>query len=102
MALINIESAQRRILETLQKQPIGAGLEILTYKRNRGLSIIRESNDTYWVRERGYRDEERVVGEAELPRVVKTILRRECPRSRKVRIYAVASRDGLGVPRKKL
>lgn len=102
MALINIETAQRRVLEIMKKRPVGTGLEVLTYKRNRGLTIIKESNGTYWVRERGYLEEEWIVDEAGLSKVIKTALKRECPRSRKVRIYTIDSRDELEVPRKKL
>ncbi len=102
MALVNIESAPRRILQILKKQPVNTGLEVLTYKRNRGLSIIKEANDFFWIRERGYFEEEKRVGEGELPKVIKSILKRECPRSRKVRIYSLSSPDEVGSPRKKL
>ncbi len=102
MALINIETAQRRALQMLKKQPVGAGLELLTYKRNRGVTIIKEDHELYWVRERGYLEDEWTVTESELPKLLKGILRRECPRSRKVRLYSVNSRDEVGVKRKRL
>ncbi len=102
MALINIETAQRRALQMLKKQPVGAGLELLTYKRNRGVTIIKEDHGLYWVRERGYLEDEWTVTESELPKLLKGILRRECPRSRKVRLYSMNSRDEVGVKRKRL
>ena len=102
MALVNVESALRRVLEIMKKRPVGAGVEVLTYKRNRGLSIIKESFGIYRVRERGYVCEEIVVREAELPRLIRSILKRECPRSRKVRIYTVDGKADLEHPRKRL
>ncbi len=102
MALINIESAQRRALQTLKKQPLGAGLELLTYKRNRGVIIIKEDHDLYWIRERGYLEDEWTVNGSELPKLLRVILKRECPRSRKVRLYSIKGRDEVGVERKKL
>ncbi len=101
MALINIETALRRVMEQLKKVAAGSGVEVLTYKRNRGLTLIKRKDGMFWVRERGYRDEEYIIQEKELLRTVRGILKRECPRSRKVRIYSISA-ERLNVMRKVL
>jgi len=58
MALVNIESVQKKILEQLKKTPEGQGVEILSYKRNRGISLILTGRESIMVRERGYRERE--------------------------------------------
>lgn len=102
MALINIDDALRRAVSTLKKAQPPAGLELLTYKRNRGVAVTKLEDGTYQVHERGYREEVSVVSERELSRLLKTILKRECPRSRKVRLYHLASAQEAGRPRKTL
>jgi hypothetical protein len=102
MALVNIESAIKKVLNALKKTPPGQGWEILSYKRNRGVAVIKEAEGTFWVRERGYQHQEWQVDERQLPRLLKGIVKREFPRSRKLRIYAVADRNDLGRPRKVL
>ena len=42
MALINIDTAIKRAIQMLRKLSAPQGVEILTYKRNRGVSVIRE------------------------------------------------------------
>jgi len=55
MALINIDTAIKRVLLMVAKIAPPRGVEILTYKRNRGVSIIRLAEDSFLVREHGYR-----------------------------------------------
>ncbi len=102
MSLVNLETSLRRILENLGKTEPPGGLEILSYKRNRGLTIFRFSQDSYQVREHGYREEEWLVSEKELPRLLKTIIKREFPRSRKVRVYNLSGPGEIEQARKKL
>ncbi len=102
MALINIQTAIKRAIQMLAKLESPAGVEILTYKRNRGVSILKKGGGMVSVRERGYHAEEKVVAIDNLGKTLKSIAKREFPRSRKVRIYHLAGPDEEGRERKKL
>ncbi len=102
MALVNIESALRKILNTLKKIDKGGGLEVLSYKRNRGITIIKQGADLYCLRERGYLEQELKCTFRELQRHLKSMMKREFPRSRKVRIYVLNDPSEAGIARKKL
>jgi len=102
MALVNIESALRKIVNTLKKAEPGTGLEVLSYKRNRGITIIKETPDSFYLRERGYLDQEFQCAFRELQRHLKSMMKREFPRSRKVRIYTLTDPSQVGLTRKKL
>ena len=102
MALVNKESALQKVVNALKKSPCYQGVEILSYKRNRGISIIKESEDLYWVRERGYEELESRVTHSDLPRILKSMMKREFPRSRKLRVYQLSSPEDAGIERKKL
>ena len=102
MALVNIESALRKILNTLKKTPVGAGLEVLSYKRNRGITVIKKDGDIFLVRERGYLDQELECTGRELQKQLKSMMKREFPRSRKVRVYVLKDESEAETARKKL
>lgn len=102
MALINIDTAIKRSIQMLKKLSPLQGLEILTYKRNRGVSIVKMDEDLFAVRERGYEENKYSVSFDALPKLLKSISKREFPRSRKVRIYQLASLEEEGMERKKL
>jgi hypothetical protein len=102
MALHNISSTLKKVLNSLKKTPEGQGVEILSYKRNRGISIIREKEGIFYVREHGYNDEVWRIPEERLGKLLKSIMKREFPRSRKLRIYNLSAMDEMNRPRKKL
>lgn len=102
MALVNLETTLQRVCTTLTKLTPPQGLEIFSYKRNRGISILRLDEKTFLVRERGYEEAEFRVSEAGLPKLLKSLMNREFPRSRKLRIYRLSGPDDLEQPRKKL
>ncbi len=70
----------------LKKLPVRGRLELLTWKRDRSLVIVRETEDTVLVREEGFERHEYRVGIARLRKLLKTLLRREFPRSRRIRV----------------
>ncbi len=102
MALINLESALRRALDTLKKFNEGCGLEILSYKRNRGITVLKLSSGNFRLVERGYLDQEVEVSEKQLSRQLKSMMKREFPRSRKVRMYCLNDPSQVGIERKRL
>jgi hypothetical protein len=102
MALVNIDSVLRNLLQKLKKLTPPQGIELLSYKRNRSVAVLLLENDTFLVRERGYRQEEYVVDQAGLQKHLKSLIKYEFPRSRKVRIYQVDDPRQLEKSLKKL
>lgn len=102
MALINIDTAIKRVTQIIGRLQPPQGVEILTYKRNRGVSVIREHGDKVVVREWGYVENHFEIDVADLPKRLKSIAKREFPRSRKVRVYQLAGAGEAGQARKKL
>jgi hypothetical protein len=87
MALVNIDSVIRSLLQKLVKLSPPQGIELLSYKRNRSIAVLLRGDSTFLVRERGYREEEQVVAQADLQKHLKSLIKYEFPRSRKIRMY---------------
>ncbi|MCK5069495.1 MAG: hypothetical protein KAR01_03105 [Desulfocapsa sp.] len=102
MALLNIKTAIKRVQQIVAKLDPPQGVEILTYKRNRGVTIIKIDDDTLSIQERGYEDNTFQVTMGDLGKQLKTIAKREFPRSRKVRVYQLESPYCLGIKRKQI
>lgn len=102
MALVNIQSAIKRVQQIVRKLEPPQGVEILTYKRNRGITIIKIDEETVSIQERGYKEQTLLVEIKDLARQLKSIAKREFPRSRKVRVYQLDSPYCLGIKRKQL
>ncbi len=102
MALLNIQSAIKQVQQIVGKLTPPQGVEILTYKRNRGITIIKIDEETVSVQERGYEENIFQVDLSGLGKLLKTIGKREFPRSRKVRVYQLESPYCLGIKRKQI
>lgn len=102
MALVNIDSVIRALLPKLEKLTPPQGIELLSYKRNRSIAVLLLGDNTFLVRERGYREAEQVVGKAGLQKHLKSLIKYEFPRSRKIRLYQIDTPRDLENPRKKL
>ncbi len=102
MALINIKSAIKRVQQIVARLEPPQGVEILTYKRNRGITIIKIDDETLSIQERGYEEQTFQVTMGDLGKQLKSIAKREFPRSRKVRVYQLDSPYCLGVKRKQI
>jgi type III secretory pathway lipoprotein EscJ len=102
MALINIQSAIQRVCQIVRKLEPPQGVEMLTYKRDRGITIIKIDDTTVSIQERGYEEKTFLVEIKDLTKRLKSMTKREFPRSRKVRIYQLHSPDCPGIKRKQL
>jgi hypothetical protein len=102
MALVNIDSVIRNLLQKLEKLSPPQGIELLSYKRNRSISVLVRGDNTFLVRERGYREEEQVVAKEDLQKQLKLLIKYEFPRSRKIRMYQIDTPMELEKVRKKL
>lgn len=75
------------VLARLDKLPVGHALDLRTYKRNRSVVIHKISEQELTVIEDGFGQETFDISPDKLPKLLKTLLRREFPRSTKVRLY---------------
>lgn len=87
MALVNIETALKDSIRLISKSPINGGIEIMSYKRNRTVALIRLTDKRVLLVEHGYADAETEINYEQLSKKLKSVLKREFPRSRKVRFY---------------
>ncbi len=102
MALVNIDSVLNIVLQKLEKLNQPQGIELLSYKRNRSIAVFLLGDNTFFVRERGYREGEQTIGKAGLAKHLKSLIKYEFPRSRKVRLYQLENHSELEKNRKKL
>lgn len=86
MALINIVSIIQESIRQLKKISAPGGIELLSYKRDRGLALIHQDEEAVLISEYGYLVEDKVVAIDDLGRELKIRIKREFPRSRKVRL----------------
>ena len=87
--MIDKTRAIETVLEKLKKLPVGHYLNLQTYKRNRCLIIVKTGKDDLLVIENGYFNERFVVTMDKLKKLLKTLLKTEFPRSRKIRLHTM-------------
>jgi len=75
MALVNIDSVLHIVLQKLDKLNQPQGIELLSYKRNRSIAVFLLDDNTFLVRERGYREGEQAIGKAELIKHLKSLIK---------------------------
>jgi hypothetical protein len=91
------------VCERLKKLPMGHYLDLQTYKRNRSLLIARMDEGDLLVIENGYFKERFRVRSEKLKKLLKTLLKKEFPRSQKIRLYVMGEFEedqALNVKRK--
>lgn len=94
MAMIDKAAALGVVLGKIKSMEQGHGLELLTYKRDRGVIIRRSGPDTFRVIQNGFekaRYEEPAKG---LRPLLKRLLKKEFPRNNKVRLRSLPPDDG--------
>ncbi len=88
------------VMERLAKLQKGQCLDMRTFKRNRSVAIICTGDDSFTVIERGFHEESWEGLSAEkIKRLLKTLLKREFPRSNKIRLYMLDSFENADVNR---
>lgn len=102
MALINISAIRKKTLAVLAQTSPPGGVELLSYKRNRSIALLLQENGEFLVKERGYLDQEVVSNRNGLPRLLKEMIKREFPRSRKVRLIKFQHPEELERERQKI
>lgn len=87
MALINKDTVLKDCLRQLKKSAPMTGVELLSYKRNRTIAVTRIDGDNYLIKVEGYINDEFVTPDEKLAKTLKIMIKREFPRSRKVRVF---------------
>jgi hypothetical protein len=77
------------VLERLEKLPLGHYLDLKTYKRNRTVIIVKIDEKKLMVIEDGYFKDRFLIKPDKLKKLLKTLLKREFPRSKKIRLYVM-------------
>jgi hypothetical protein len=77
------------VLEKLKKLPVSHYMDFRTYKRNRSLIIAKLSEGDLLVIENGYFKERFRIKPEKLKRLLSTLVKREFPRSHKIRLYVM-------------
>jgi len=85
--MIDIAGAIPTVLTEAKKLAIGAGLDLRTFKRDRSVVIRKVGDDAYSVVEDGFETNRFETAHKGLKKLLKTLLKREFPRSNKIRIY---------------
>lgn len=89
------KSALMAILGTrLKKLPVGHAIDLRTYKRDRSVVIVRVDGERFRVIEEGFEQQEFFVDRDKLDRLLKTLVKREFPRSNKIRLYQLGAYRG--------
>jgi len=77
------------VLERLEKLSLGHYLDLKTYKRNRTVIIVKIDEKKLMVIEDGYFKDRFLIKPDKLKKLLKTLLKREFPRSKKIRLYVM-------------
>ena len=77
------------VCERLEKLPIGHYIDLKTYKRNRTVIIVKIDEKKLLVIEDGYFKDKFLIKSDKLKKLLKTLLKKEFPRSRKIRLYVM-------------
>ncbi|UCD31273.1 MAG: hypothetical protein JSV38_10755 [Desulfobacterales bacterium] len=91
------------VCERLEKLPVGHYIDLKTYKRNRTVIIVKKDENKLLVIEDGYHKDRFVIKPGKLKKLLKTLLKKEFPRSRKIRLYVMGKfndKDALNPKRK--
>lgn len=87
--MINKDKIIEIVIEKLRKLPVEHYLDLRTYKRNRSLLIIKKSEYDFLIIEDGYFQGKHYLKSDKLKKTLKTLLKKEFPRSHKIRLYVM-------------
>jgi hypothetical protein len=87
--MIDKEKILDTVTERLENLPVGHYLDLRTYKRNRSVIIVKQSENNLLVIEDGFSKEKFRINSEKLKKLLTTLLRKEFPRSHKIRLYVM-------------
>lgn len=87
--MLDIGAVIPAVLSRLKKMQPGQGMDLRTYKRDRSVKIVRLEGNLCEVMEDGFTQQRFETNMKGLKKLLKTLLRREFPRSNKVRVSEI-------------
>ena len=93
MVMIDKSSAISTIRQKLKKLPVGHCLDMRTYKRDRSVVIRKEDEENFLFIVNGFSKERITVSVKKIERTLKSLLKKEFPRSNKIRLYDLGNVD---------
>ena len=88
--MIDKANAVETLLGRLKKLPLGHGLDMRTFKRDRGALFVRQGEDSFLVVQDGFEQQRHDnVPLGKMKKLIKGLLKKEFPRSTKIRLYAL-------------
>ncbi len=91
--MLDKSAAIQAVQTKLDKLPCGHALDLRTYKRNRSVIILKQTENAYRIIEDGFSQQRFTVPAAKLKKTLQKLLKKEFPRSRKVRLYDLGPWD---------
>ncbi len=91
--MIDKVTAIQTVLQKVKDLPLGHCLDLRTYKRNRSVVIKKIGLDEILVVENGFEQGRITTTFGKLRKVLKLMLKKEFPRSTKIRLYALGECD---------
>ena len=85
--MIDKSAAVKAVLERVKKMPVSHCLDLRSFKRDRSVLVIKEDATRFRVIENGFNKETFEVEWTDLRSLLKKVIKREFPRSNKLRIY---------------
>jgi hypothetical protein len=89
--MIDKEKILDTVTERLKNLPVGHYLDLRTYKRNRSVIIVKQSENNLLIIEDGFFRERFQINSEKLKKLLTTLLRKEFPRSHKIRLYVMGT-----------
>lgn len=87
--MIDMATLIPTLLKRLRALPVGDYLDVCSYKRDRYLHLIKVDHDSFRIVETGFEQSDFVVDGAGLKKSLKVLVKREFPRSNKIRLYSM-------------
>ncbi|BCO09560.1 hypothetical protein GF1_19360 [Desulfolithobacter dissulfuricans] len=84
--MLDKNAALATVLARCRKLDPGQAIELLTWKKDRSVRIIRLEDGRLRVEERGFERQDFVVQADKLKKLLRTLIKREFPRSHKIRM----------------
>jgi len=101
--MIDKATGVETVIRKLKKLPVGHAIDLRTYKRNRSVVIRRTGQDGFDVVENGFFRARFQVDLARMKKLLKTLFKKEFPRSTKIRLYDLGESDAdVHIRRKKI
>ena len=91
--MIDKTTAIETVLQKVKKLESGHCLDLRTYKRNRSVVIKKISADDFLLVENGFEQAHYQTSFSKMGKILKLLLKKEFPRSTKIRLYDLGPCD---------